>query len=104
MIIQAAQDITQAERAALLESIDTDMKAYTTAFDEVTGLINRRAAVRAEVLDVQATLAQETLNTLSDSAFAADDLSAVQQAGLAQQGLQRMRVNMLKYLEAGDTQ
>ncbi len=104
LIIQAAQDITQAERAALLESIDTDMKAYTTAFDEVTGLINRRAAVRAEVLDVQATLAQETLNTLSDSAFAADDLSAVQQAGLAQQGLQRMRVNMLKYLEAGDTQ
>ncbi len=96
--------ITKAERVEMLATIHTTASEYKTAFDEIAALVAARIELRTTVLDPQAQLAQDNLNALGASALQADDSAVAYYAGLAQQGVQRMRVNMLKYSEAGDAE
>ena len=100
----ADEAITKPERVALLKAIHTHSEAYRSAFDEVTQVVARRQSVREQALDPQATLAQDSLNQLAEELRQAGEPEALYQVGLAQEALQRMRVNMLKYLDTGEAQ
>jgi methyl-accepting chemotaxis protein len=101
---QADTEITKAEQIEMLKNIETDVAAYKAGFDEIVGLMANRAKARSEVLDVQAPLVQDALLKIQENAFQTGDVTAVNYAGLAEMSVQRMRVNMLKYLEDGDPQ
>jgi methyl-accepting chemotaxis protein len=88
----------------MLNNIKTQWAQYSQAFDEMVNLIQARQQVRAEILDVQAEVAQTALDGLRADTFTDGDLAATYQAGVAYGFVQRMRVNMLKYLNDGDPQ
>ncbi|MBP7692198.1 MAG: HAMP domain-containing protein, partial [Anaerolineales bacterium] len=97
-------EITQVDRVALLQAIETDAAAYHAAFDTMVTSIQERDQVQADELDVQGPLAEEKLRALRASAYQAADLDALQAAGDAQAALVLMRLNSYKYLAAGDPQ
>ncbi len=103
--LETAQvEITKPERVAMLDSIRADAADYHETVAEMVALIQARQQIRADVLDVQSQAAQDALNALMDAARADGDVAALYYAGLAQESLQRLRVNMLKFLESGDGQ
>ncbi len=103
-LFYAESAITKPERVEMLNQIKAKWSQYSQDFNEITELVQARQQVRTDVLDIQAEAAQTALDGLRADTFTDGDLAATYQAGIAYGFVQRMRVNMLKYLNDGDTQ
>jgi len=104
LLAQATENITESAQVKLLTDIKADVQAYENSFAEITKLIDERNQILVEILDVQGALAEEKLKQLRDQAFQANDANTSFYAGNWQQALLLMRLEVFKYLRAGDTQ
>jgi methyl-accepting chemotaxis protein len=104
LLVQADTEITHAKRVEMLAQAKANFQSYQTDFAEIENLINERAQTQAEVLDVQAPIAEEKLLAIQESAFKSGDTGVVNYAGAAQMSLQLMRLDAFKFLGTGDGQ
>lgn len=103
-LAQADKEITKGDRVKLLEAMHTDVDTYIATFNEIQTLIEDRSKVQAEVMDVEAPLAQEKFDALSESLDQDANVKALFHTDQARVAFERMRLNAFKYLVAGDTQ
>jgi len=102
ILAEAETEITNVERAALLDEIQADTATYRSAFEEVSAIVQTRYQVQSDVLEVQGPLAESELIELGAHAFEAGDASLMQRVGEAQTALIRMRMEVSKFLIDGD--
>ena len=98
----AATDITNPERAAILEKINTASQEYDFAFNSVEEEIAAREAVYANVLDVNAAAADTGAIELMKMAIAKDDIQMLAALPPVRATMIQMRVNAARYILAGD--
>lgn len=103
-LAQADQAITKPERVELLKQIKASSTEYNTTFLEITTLIADRQKIQTDLLDVQATAAEEKLEELQKQTFEAGNLVELNLAGTANAYFHRVRLNVFKFLQKGDEQ
>ena len=96
--------ITKEERVEILQRIQEATTLYEAAFAEVANLINRRDQVVTNILNVEAGLAHEKLNTLDGEVLAMANVAAIQDVGEIAESLALMRLYVFRYLQEGDEQ
>ncbi len=104
LLAKADENITDQTQVNLLTHIKADVQTYENSFAEITKLMAERNQIFVEILEVQGPLAEEKLEQLRDQALQANDATTSFYAGNLQQALLLMRLEVFKYLKAGDIQ
>ncbi len=104
LLAKADENITDPAQVNLLTHIKADVQTYENTFAEITKLMAARNQILVGILEVQGPLAEEKLEQLRDQAFQANDANTSFYAGNLQRALLLMRLEVFKYLRAGDTQ
>jgi methyl-accepting chemotaxis protein len=102
LLAEADTQITDPDRRQMLTSIEDDAATYMTAFERVQAIMAERQALISDVMDVQASAAQATLEATLDDTLADRELQSVYYTAWALQALHRMRLNTARYQLSGD--
>jgi methyl-accepting chemotaxis protein len=103
LLVSANQELPDQEQQTLA-NLKSGAQAYTSQFDEVVKLLEKRRQIVKEALNVQGPQAENQLQQLREKAFQANDTSALFYAGNFQRALLLMRLDVFKYLEEAETQ
>ncbi len=104
LLARADVEITDGERAEMVNQIEATVPEYEAAFNEVVSILDERARVRTGILDVQAPIAQASLEQLVDFGVETEDVAVIHYSGAALEMLQGMRLNAFKFMDDGDLQ
>jgi methyl-accepting chemotaxis protein len=91
-------------RRALLDAIQSDLKDYTAAFDEIVGIIDARHKTLQDVMDPQGALVDEKIEALNDLLVRSNNVQSLDASGIVMETLNEMRTSMFRYLLMGDEQ
>ncbi len=89
-------------RRALLNAIQSDLKDYTAAFDEIVGIIDARHKTLQDVMDPQGALVDEKIEALNDLLVQSNNIQSLDASGIVMETLNEMRTSMFRYLLMGD--
>ncbi len=98
----AAVEITAGERVEMLATVNAQYALYAAGLEEISQLTQIRQQIVAETLDVEGPAAQGYLETIQADALASENLEVVDLSGKAVSALQLMRLDVFKFLQAGD--
>ena len=103
-LAQADLQVNDAGRKATLDKIKTDFNAYTTAFDTVKAIVDRRNKTINDVLDVQGPLATGKFTDMT--ALQMNDKNAlpaaIDDSQTATQLVTSIRLDVFEFLNQGD--
>ena len=102
LLVQADRQITDPERVEMLNRIKPAVSEYENTFNKVVELVRNRQRIQSQVLDVQELLIKNKLTSLRIHVISLNDPMAFLALGNAQNAFQLMRLNIVRYLEAGD--
>ena len=103
VLSQAEEHITDVKRQQMLDDVTNDVKSYADTFKQVLEVINARQATYDDIMILNGPLAESKIDELRQLAAKTGDTEAVLQAGNVQRAIALMRVDVLKYLQEGDT-
>jgi len=101
-LAEAQLEIQKPERAAQIDSVQTDLKDYIKAFDQVIIYRDQRNDAVFKVLDVKGPYMESTLTAIMTSAEENRDMAAAFNAGLAMKHLLLVRLYVSKFLVNND--
>lgn len=102
LLVVADEQITDPQRAAILEQINSTAAAYEETFKEVAQLIRNIQRINAEILDIQEHMMRDKLTALRVHGAFLEDPAVFLAFGNAQSALERMRSSTLKFLSERD--
>ncbi len=102
LLKQAAANIDNPERVALLEEIEIDWAQYQTDFEIIHQAILSRDKVQTGTMDVQGPIGESAIARVRTAAYSAADFAIVEDAGNFQAAFILMRLDAFKYFAEGD--
>jgi methyl-accepting chemotaxis protein len=102
LIAQADAQVSHPERVAMLADVKSKIVTYVKTWGEIKDLIASRENLRSYELDQLAPDVQLRLGKLSEKAYSEGNFQAANYLGQAQIGFENLRLNVYRYLDAGD--
>jgi len=102
LFVTANEQITAAERVLMLEDVEVQYDIYQMGLGEIVSLTNDRQRIESDILGVEGPVILENLEAIMQDAYIEGNLDAVYQAGKARSAAALMRLNIYRFIEAGE--
>lgn len=103
LLARASRQMTDGERATMLQQSDASVRTYRDAFQQITELIRANQRVQSEVIDSQDWIIDTKLSALRIHMNAINQLPAFLVFGHSSNTVQMVRLNVSKYLDTHDS-
>ncbi len=94
--------VADPERKAVLAGVKSDVEAYGNIFSQIVDLLDSRAKIISETLDVEGPSVEEKIEQLRQDAFYNNDTVSFFYIGNIQRGLLLMQFYAFKFLESNE--
>ncbi len=101
-LVEAQQEISNPERAAKIDLVDSEVGDYNEAFKKVLKFRDLRNGYVNDVLNVKGPLMEKTLTAIMESAKQDGDMTATFFAGVGMKHLLLARLYMAKFLDTNE--